>query len=100
MYTLPTLPITNKQGVRVGVQWNNEPIQIIDFTTFGRSEEWKQNVLSNKASKKIALKSIIKGTNKLKIYMVDAGVALDYFYINLNKNNPVPYSILSETFQQ
>ncbi|TDD95710.1 glycosyl hydrolase 115 family protein [Flavobacterium cellulosilyticum] len=100
LYALPTLPITNKQGVRVGVQWNDEPIQIIDFTTFGRSEEWKQNVLSNKASKKIALKSILKGTNKLKIYMVDAGVALDYFYINLNKNNPVPYSILSETFQQ
>ena len=97
LYAIPTLPITNKQGVRIGVQWNEEPIQIIDFTTVGRSEEWKQNVLSNKASKKITLKSTIKGTNTLRIYMIDEGVALDYFYINLNKNNPVPYSLLPET---
>jgi hypothetical protein len=97
LYALPTLPMTNKQGVRVGVQWNDEPVQIIDFATVGRSEEWKQNVLSNKASKKITLKSTIKGTNTLKVYMIDEGVALDYFYINLNKNNPVPYSILPET---
>jgi Glycosyl hydrolase family 115/Gylcosyl hydrolase family 115 C-terminal domain len=94
---IPTLPITNKHGVRVGVQWNEEPIQIIDFATIGRNEEWKQNVLSNKASKKVALKSTLKGKNTLKIYMIDEGVALDYFYINLNKNKPVPYSILPET---
>ena len=97
LHAVPTLPITSKHGVRVGVQWNDEPIQIIDFATIGRSEEWKQNVLSNKASKKIALKSTIKGTNTLKIYMIDEGVALDYFYINLNKSNPVPYSLLPET---
>jgi hypothetical protein len=97
---IPTLPNTTKQGVRVGVQWNNEPIQIVDFATAGRSEEWKHNVLSNKASKKITLKSTIKGKNTLKIYMIDEGVALDYFYVNLNKNNPVPYSILPETVKQ
>lgn len=97
LHAIPTLPITNKHGVRVGVQWNNEPIQIVDFTTLGRSEEWKQNVLSNKATKKISLKSTIKGTNTLRVYMIDEGVALDYFYINLNKNNPVPYSLLPET---
>lgn len=99
LYAVPTLPITNAHGVRVGVQWNNEPIQIVDFATIGRSEEWKQNVLSNKASKKIALKSTIKGKNTLKIYMIDESVALDYFYINLNKNKPLPYSILPETIK-
>jgi hypothetical protein len=99
VYALPTHPLTVTHGVRVGIQWNEEPIQIVDFTTSGRSEEWKQNVLSNKASKKILLKSTIKGTNTLKIYMVDEGVALDYFYINLNKNNPVPYSLLPETIK-
>jgi hypothetical protein len=97
LHAVPTLPITNAHGVRVGVQWNQEPIQIVDFATIGRSEEWKQNVLSNKASKKVALKSTNKGANTLKIYMIDEGVALDYFYINLNKNNPVPYSLLPET---
>lgn len=97
LYAIPTLPLTDKKGVRVGVQWNNEPVQIIDFATIGRSEEWKENVLSNKASKKVSIKSPIKGTNILKIYRIDPGVALDYFYLNLNKNNPVPYSILPET---
>lgn len=97
LYAIPTLPLTDKNGVRVGVQWNNEPMQIVDFATVGRSEDWKQNVLSNKATKKIALKSFNKGKNILKIHRIDPGVALDYFYLNLDKNNPVPYSILPET---
>jgi hypothetical protein len=97
LHAIPTLPITNAHGVRVGVQWNEEPVQIVDFRTFDRSEEWKQNVLSNRATKKVALKSTAKGMNILKIYLIDEGVALDYFYINLNKNNPVPYSLLAET---
>lgn len=99
LHAIPTLPITNKQSVRIGVQWNDEPIQIIDFRTYDRSEEWKQNVLSNSATKKVGIRSAIKGENTLKIYMMDAGVALDYFYINLNKNNLVPYSLLSETIR-
>lgn len=96
---IPTLPMTNKQSVRLGVQWNQDPVQIIDFATVGRSDEWKENVLSNKASKKIVLKSITKGLNTLKIYMIDPAVAVDYFYINLNKNNPIPYSLLPETIK-
>ncbi|MFV8271240.1 glycosyl hydrolase 115 family protein [Flavobacterium sp. GT2N3] len=97
LYALPTHPVTNKHSVCVGVQWNQGPIEIIEFATIGRSEEWKQNVLSNKASKTVALKLTSKGMNTLKIYMIDEGVALDYFYINLNKNNPIPYSLLPET---
>ncbi len=89
----------NKCGIRVGVQWNEEPIQIVDFRTYDRSEEWKQNVLSNRATKKAAIKSALKGVNTLKIYLIDAGVALDYFYINWNKNKPVPYSLLPETLR-
>lgn len=100
LHAIPTLPITNKQGVRVGVQWNEEPIQIIDFRTYDRSEEWKQNVLSNRATKKVAIKSALKGVNTLKIYLIDAGVALDYFYINSNKNNLTPYSLLPETVKK
>ncbi len=99
IHALPTHSITNKHGVRIGVQWNEEPMQIIDFTTVAKSEEWKQNVLCNRATKKLAIKKAIKGTNTLKIYMIDEGVALDYFYLNLNKNNPEPYSLLNETIQ-
>ncbi len=97
LHAIPTLPKTNKQGLRIGVKWNNSPIQIVDFRTYDRSEEWKQNVLSNTATKKIMLKSITNGTNTLRIYMLDEGVLLDNYYINLNKNNPIPYSLLPET---
>ena len=100
LHAIPSLPITNAHGVRVGVQWNDEPIQIVNFTTIGRSEEWKQNVLSNKAAKKVPLKSILNGKNTLKIYMIDEGVALDYFYINLDKKKPIPYSLLQETYKE
>ena len=99
LHAIPTLPMTNKHGVRIGVKWNNSPIQIVDFKTYDRSEEWKQNVLSNTATKKIALKSIPNGTNTLRIFRIDEGVLLDNFYINLNKNNPVPYSLLPETIK-
>lgn len=100
LHAIPTLSITNKQGVRIGVQWNDEPMQVIDFRTYDRSEEWKQNVLSNRATKKVAIKSALKGANILKIYLIDAGVALDYFYINLNKNKLIPYSLLPETVKK
>jgi hypothetical protein len=100
LHAIPTLSITNKQGVRIGVQWNDEPMQVIDFRTYDRSEEWKQNVLSNRATKKAAIKSALKGANILKIYLIDAGVALDYFYINLNKNKLIPYSLLPETVKK
>ncbi len=99
LHVIPTHPITEKHGVQVGVQWNDEPIQIVDFKTFHRSQEWKQNVLSNSASREIKIQEVTKGANTLRIYAIDGGVLLDYIYIKLNKNNPVPYSLLPETIK-
>lgn len=93
---LPTHPITNKHSLRLGVQWNNEPIEIVDFRTYGRSETWKQNVLRNLSQIKVPLTIKKAGKHSLKLYMIDQGVALDFFYLNL-KNNRLPYSLLPET---
>jgi hypothetical protein len=93
---LPTHPLTNDHSVRIGVQWNDEPIKIVDFRTYGRSEEWKQNVLRNLARKSVPVKVSRAGEQILKIYMIDEGVALDFIYLKL-KDIQLPYSLLPET---
>lgn len=51
IFSLPTHPLNNKYSMRYAVAVDDGPLKIIDFRTFGRSEEWKQNVLSNRAEK-------------------------------------------------
>ncbi|MBD0831560.1 glycosyl hydrolase 115 family protein [Aestuariibaculum sediminum] len=93
---LPTHPLTTSGQVRIGVQWNDSPIKIIDFKTEGRSSTWKQNVLSNTAKKQMQIAIDKTGKQTLKIYMIDAGVVLDYFILN-TKSQLEPYSLPAET---
>ncbi|MCG9970023.1 glycosyl hydrolase 115 family protein [Christiangramia crocea] len=93
---LPTHPLTNNHSLRIGVQWDDNPVKIIDFKTYGRSEEWKQNVLRNLAKKNINVNIGKKGKHTLRIYMIDEGVAIDFIYLNL-LDQSLPYSILPET---
>lgn len=94
---LPTHPLTTNGTVKIAVQWNDEPTEIIDFKTEGRSSTWKQNVLSNTTKKQIQIPVKNKGRQTLKIYMLDAGVTLDYFILNTNKNKTNPYHLGLET---
>ncbi|TRZ45056.1 glycosyl hydrolase 115 family protein [Robertkochia solimangrovi] len=96
LFSLPTHPVTNKNKVRIAVQWDNGPIQIVNFETQGRSETWKQNVLRNSASVTLEVDLSKKLRHRLKIYMVDPGVALDYIYIQTDEG-AVPYSLVPET---
>ncbi len=93
---LPTHPLTTDGQVRIAVQWNDEPSEIINFKTAGRSETWKKNVLSNKALKKIVVPIKHKGKQKLKIYGIDPGVSLDYFILKTNSKE-LPYKLMQET---
>ncbi|TDH27021.1 hypothetical protein EXU57_09475 [Segetibacter sp. 3557_3] len=83
VFTLPTHPLNNNHGMRYAVSLDDGPIKIIDFRTVGRSEEWKQNVLRNTASKTVALGKLNRGKHTLKIHAVDPGVVLDRIIINL-----------------
>jgi hypothetical protein len=58
-------------------------LTLVDFKTEGRSEEWKRNVLSNRAARDIPLPFLKKGIHKLEIYCIDAGVMLDEIRIDL-----------------
>ncbi|MBC7947347.1 MAG: glycosyl hydrolase 115 family protein [Chitinophagaceae bacterium] len=95
VYTLPTHPLNNKLSMRYGVSVDDGPVTIVDFRTFGRSEEWKQNVLSNRAVRKVQLPFLEKGSHTLKIYAIDPGVVLDEVRIDLGgmKN---AYSVITE----
>lgn len=70
-------------GVRCAVAIDDaEPI-IVNFETFGRSDEWKQNVLKNATVKSV--KQIVNkaGKHTLKVWMVDPGVMIDQILIDL-----------------
>ncbi|MFG6687290.1 glycosyl hydrolase 115 family protein [Mariniflexile sp. HNIBRBA6329] len=97
LVAIPTHPTTTDGELRVAVQWNDEPIQIINFKTEGRSNTWKQNVLSNKAKIQIQVPIHEEGKQVLKIYMVDPSVLLDYYVLNTTSNSSIPYKLMPET---
>lgn len=97
LVAIPSHPKTTNDNLKIGVQWNNEPISILDFKTEGRSNTWKQNVLRNKAEKQIQVSISKKGKQALKIYMMSPGVMLDYFILNTENKTFIPYKFSSET---
>lgn len=93
---LPAHPLNEEFSLRFAVAVDDQPPQIFDFKTFGRSEEWKLNVLSNTAQVATEIDLPKKGRHVLKIYAVDPGVILDRMIIDfggLEKG----YSVVPET---
>lgn len=99
IYTLPTHPLNKNFSMRYAVSIDDGPIQIVDFKTFGRSEEWKQNVLRNSAIRTVRFRSLAPGKHQLKVYVIDPGVALDRILINFTQPQK-SYSVVPETFKK
>ncbi len=93
MYTLPTHPLNNEWGMRYAFSIDDGPLQMVDFRTVGRSEEWKQNVLRNNAVRSIKLPYLAGGKHRLTVYMIDPGVVLDRALIIMG-GNVSAYSVL------
>ena len=96
VFTLPTHPLNNKYSMRYAVSVDDGPLTIVDFKTAGRSEEWKRNVLSNRAERTIKLPFLNKGAHTLRIYCIDPGVMLDEIRIHVG-GLVKAYSTLPET---
>jgi hypothetical protein len=96
IFTLPTHPLNNLHSMRYGLSMDDGPVKIVDFRTFGRSEEWKQNVLSNRAERKIQMPLLDPGNHTLKIFAIDPGVILDEIRIDLGGLKKA-YSSVPET---
>ncbi|MBW8881065.1 MAG: glycosyl hydrolase 115 family protein [Asticcacaulis sp.] len=82
---LPTHPLDPGKGVRVAVQLDGGPLQVLDFATLGRSDEWRENVLTNTAVREIPLKLLPAGTHELKLYPLDPGVMIDRIEVDLDR---------------
>ncbi|MBW3375186.1 glycosyl hydrolase 115 family protein [Hymenobacter norwichensis] len=96
VFTLPTHPTTQAASVRYGVSVDDGPMQIFDCKTVGRSEEWKQNVLSNSAHRQFTAPQLSPGPHTLKVYPLDPGVLLDRITIDLGGLQPA-YGTIPET---
>ncbi|MCF2443348.1 glycosyl hydrolase 115 family protein [Dyadobacter sp. CY345] len=86
--SLPTYPLNKNFEVRYGVSIDDGPVSIFNFRTFGRSDEWKSNVLSNSAKRTFKVSDLKAGKHKLKIYMIDPGVILNHIFIDLGSSQP------------
>ena len=96
VYSIPTFPLNKNFEMRYAVSVDGGPITQVNFKTAGRSEEWKQNVLSNNASRTIKVPGLKAGKHRLTIYMIDPGVIIDHMLINMGKLKPF-YGTLPET---
>jgi hypothetical protein len=81
---LPTKPLHPGVGVRIAVSLDGGPLQLFDYATIGRSDEWRENVLSNTAVRSLSFKLLAPGPHELKIHALDPGVVLDRIEIDLD----------------
>jgi hypothetical protein len=75
--TVPAHALTSANGVRLAYNLDDGPLELLDFETFGRSDEWKQNALSNTAVRVREVRALSPGSHRLKVYALDPGVILD-----------------------
>lgn len=74
---LPTHPLTSEHQLRLGYSIDDAPLQVLDYRTQGRSEEWKRNVLSNTAVRSLPPQRFAPGKHRLQLYAMDPGFVLD-----------------------
>jgi hypothetical protein len=72
----PNHPVEGTK-IRYSIQVDDGTIQTIDYTTQGRSEEWKQNVLTNQAVRTTMHAVGKKANHVVKITAVDEGVIIN-----------------------
>lgn len=72
----PNHPVEGTK-IRYSIQLDNETAITVDYATQGRSEEWKQNVLTNQAIRTTKYFVAKPGKHTIKITAVDDGVIVD-----------------------
>ncbi|WP_230483540.1 glycosyl hydrolase 115 family protein [Sphingomonas sp. Leaf21] len=86
---LPTHPRDPAHGLRAAVRIDDGAWQTIDLATAGRSDQWRQNVLTNTALAEVPLKSLAAGTHRVAIVPLDPGVMLDRVELVLDGARPL-----------
>lgn len=78
---LPNHPINESEGLKFAVSLNNSNPYILDYSTKGRSEEWKENILNGRATRTVVFPASNEVDNKLEITAMTEGIILDYIEI-------------------
>ena len=97
LVALPTKPLHPGLGVRIAVSLDGGPLQLFDYATIGRSDEWRENVLSNTAVRALSFKLLQPGPHELKVHALDPGVVLDRIEIELD-GAPKRYGVAFNNF--
>ncbi len=74
---VPVLPLNGGDQLRIGVSIAGGAVRTLNYATVGRSEEWKNNVLSNSARRTITLLPSESGRHTVRITAIDPGFVLD-----------------------
>jgi hypothetical protein len=74
---VPVHPLTSANKLRIAVSLDGQAPAALDYATHGRSDEWKNNVLTNTAVRTIALPDLAPGPHTLKVLALDPGFILD-----------------------
>ncbi|MBN1185068.1 MAG: glycosyl hydrolase 115 family protein [Bacteroidales bacterium] len=82
IYCLPTHPLNNGYGLKLTASLDEGKEKIFDFQTFGRSEQWKQNVLSNTYCQQAEFTLAENGEHTLRIEALDPGICIDRIEID------------------
>eukprot|EP01034_Spumella_vulgaris_P033677 gene33678-41549_t len=81
---VPVHPLTSANRLRIAVSLDGQPPAALDFTTHGRSDEWKNNVLTNTAVRIIPLADLPPGPHMLQVHALDPGFILDRIEITFD----------------
>lgn len=80
LHFIPTHPYAGS-SLRVKVEIEGKEPQVVDYATQGRSEEWKNNVLTNHALRRVELPAHSAG-RRVTLTPLDPGVLLDQVTIS------------------
>lgn len=74
---LPNHPIVDGEGLKFAVSLDGTGAQTADYSTQGRSEEWKENILNMRAQRRFTFPLNSRKTHTLSITALTEGVILD-----------------------
>ncbi|TKB96240.1 glycosyl hydrolase 115 family protein [Pedobacter cryophilus] len=96
VFTVPTLPLNNELKLRYAIRIDKGEWKEVNFETFGRSNQWKENVLSNITKKDFDFPKLAVGIHELEIKALDPQVMIDRILIDMGGLKPA-YSVIKET---
>ena len=101
---LPILPVTSENRMRVAVQVDDGPLQVLDFTAPEFSARWLERVQSNAAVETVQNLRLTPGSHVVTIQALDPGFTLDRLELAFvgaaRPYGPVPETRVGRSSQQ